>query len=453
MATRITEATEIQALPPMFAPGSVLLGRYQIEALLGTGACGLVLRARDHALDQAVAIKILRGDVASPRNMEARLMREARAITQLRSDHVVRVFDVGTLGDGVPFLVMELLYGIDLAELLVRHRAIAPAIAVDFVLQACDALAEAHAFGVVHRDIKPSNLFVVARPDGSELVKVLDFGISKSPMLEGDPSLTRTASLLGTPAYMSPEQMRSARTVDARSDLWALGTVLYELVEGRLPITASSFAEHVLLASTQPHEPMTVAPQLAGVIARCLAKVPDERYANVAELAAALAPFTTGSLGLACVARTARVLGVAAPSAMAGPAGAPRSRRSPRPLVIAGALVAVLAIPTLVVATRGGDRVPATRADRSPPAAVRPALRVAPARSAPVAPMIDPAAARASSSVDAGRPAAATPAEPPAVVLARPPSSPKPAKSPARRKPSAAGSGAACDPYARPKGC
>jgi serine/threonine-protein kinase len=432
----------------MFAPGCVLCGRYQIEAEIGTGGSSLVLCARDLMLGQPVAIKILRTDIKTPPDMEARLIREARVIAQLRSEHVVRIFDVGTL-DEAPFLVMELLYGSDLGALLARRGKLPPALAVDFILQACDALAEAHARGIVHRDIKPSNLFVTVRPDGPELVKVLDFGISKSPVFGEDVSLTQTASLLGTPTYMAPEQMRSARSADARSDVWGLGTVLYELVEGHRPIAADSFAELVMAVSTQPHAPMVAAPQLAPVIARCLAKAPEERYPNIAALAADLARFTTGPRGLACA---ARMLG-GAPRAP-GPRPAPHAPAAPRPRLSArrtaaiAAVVLAIAIPALVIAMRR-DRARVRAAE--PPAAIAP---VGPRASGSAADAVDPPPAPAPVPTRAPVP---PPVQPPAAPESPPstgaaPAAATPAKPAVHRQPRpTAGSG--CDPYARPEGC
>jgi serine/threonine-protein kinase len=451
VVTRLTEATQVQALPPMFAPGTVLRGRYRIDGELGVGGCSFVLRAHDAVLGQPVAIKILRPDVGFARDMEARLMREARAVGQLTSPHVVRVFDAGMLDEGAPFLVMELLHGTDLCALLARQRMLPPAIAVDFVLQACDALGEAHALGIVHRDIKPSNLFVVTHPDGSKIVKVLDFGISKSPVPDGDPSLTQTAALLGTPAYMAPEQMRSARNADARSDVWALGTVLYELVEGRMPMTAESFAELVLAASTQPHAPLIAARPLAPVIARCLAKTPDDRYPNMAELAADLARFTDRPLGLACAERAARVLGIAPRVQVpAVTVVAPAAPRAMRRIATVAAITAAIAIPALVLATRPA-RAPAQA--KPPPAVSAPVEPVAAVTDA--APAVAPPPAPPAVQTAAPTPAVPTPSP---IVRTTPPGSPAtaapaPAAKPAvRRKPASAGS-AGCDPYARPEGC
>ena len=260
------ERTEVQTLPSILAPGVVLLGKYRIEGKLGVGGYGLVLRAHDDALDREVAIKILRTDLELDHENLARFLREAQSVVRLKSEHVVRIHDVGKLEDGAPYMVMELLHGSDLGTLLEERGRFTVAHAAELVLQACDALAEAHALGIVHRDIKPSNLFVTRRSDESELVKVLDFGISKSPTFEGQMSLTQTASVLGTPSYMSPEQMRSARTVDARTDIWSLGVMLYELVEGHLPFEAENFAEQVVLVSTKPYQPMVEGAQLTSMV-------------------------------------------------------------------------------------------------------------------------------------------------------------------------------------------
>src|SRR5439155_5217073 len=186
---------------------------------------------------------------------------------------------------------MEYLEGHDLDELLEQRGTISRPWAVELAVQACEALAEAHSLGIVHRDIKPTNLFVTWRPDGSALIKVLDFGISKSPM-GTDMQLTQTQSLLGTPAYMSPEQMRSARLVDSRTDLWSLGTVFYEVLEGRRPFEAESFSEMCVKVAVDPPAPMiNTPPPLQQVIMRCLAKAPEQRYANMAELGRDLVPF------------------------------------------------------------------------------------------------------------------------------------------------------------------
>jgi len=270
--------------------GDVLLAKYQIESLLGKGGMGLVYRARHLQLHELVAIKVLRADVQLDPEAVTRFKREAQAAVRLKSEHVARIHDVGVFDDGSPYMVMEFLAGADLGSLVDTNGPTDVPTAIDLILQACDALAEAHAAGIVHRDVKPSNLFVSTRPDGTHVLKILDFGISKSAT-GTDLSLTQTASVLGTPAYMSPEQMRSARRVDARTDIWSLGTVLYELVEGRRPFRAETFSEMCVMAAVDPYDALVLAPELDPVIERCLAKAPEHRYQTIAELAAALAPF------------------------------------------------------------------------------------------------------------------------------------------------------------------
>jgi serine/threonine protein kinase len=273
-------------------PGTVLLGKYRVEQILGHGGMGVVAEATHLGLGEKVAIKFLRPDVVVDDETCARFLREAQAAVKLKSEHVARVSDVGMLAGGAPYMVMEFLEGVDLDQMIASSGVVDPPLAVELVLQGCEALAEAHAYGIVHRDIKPSNFFVTWRADGSPLVKVLDFGISKAPV-GVDLSLTQTQSVLGTPAYMSPEQMRSARKVDARTDIWSLGTVLYELIEGRRPYDAESFSEMCVKVAADPPEPMRsrVPTGLVAAIARCLEKDPARRFQTVGELATAIAPF------------------------------------------------------------------------------------------------------------------------------------------------------------------
>jgi eukaryotic-like serine/threonine-protein kinase len=271
----------------------VLLGKYRVEQILGHGGMGVVAEATHLALGEKVAIKFLRTDVVVDDETCARFLREAQAAVKLKSEHVARVSDVGMLAGGAPYMVMEFLEGVDLDQMIASSGAVDPPLAVELVLQGCEALAEAHAYGIVHRDLKPSNFFVTWRPDGSPLVKVLDFGISKAPV-GVDLSLTQTQSVLGTPAYMSPEQMRSARKVDGRTDIWSLGTVLYELIEGRRPYDAESFSEMCVKVAADPPEPMRsrLPAGLAAAIARCLEKDPAKRFQTMGELATAIAPFS-----------------------------------------------------------------------------------------------------------------------------------------------------------------
>jgi serine/threonine-protein kinase len=272
--------------------GEIFVDKYRVDAILGHGGMGVVALCTHLALNEQVAIKMLRKDVLDDADAVERFMREAQAAVKLKSEFVARVSDVGRSRNNVPYMVMEYLEGHDLGELLDERGSLGLTWAVELTLQACEALAEAHSIGIIHRDVKPTNLFVTWRPDGSALIKVLDFGISKA--LTGNAmQLTQTQSLLGTPAYMSPEQMRSARMVDARTDIWSLGTVLFELLEGHRPFEAESFSEMCVKVAVDPPGAMTNTPlALQQVVLRCLEKAPEQRYASMADLAADLVPFS-----------------------------------------------------------------------------------------------------------------------------------------------------------------
>jgi len=277
--------------------GEILAGKYRIERVLGHGGMGVVVAARHLELDERVAIKFLLPSTLAIPEVVARFAREARAAVKIRSEHVARIIDVGKLETGAPYIIMEYLEGEDLGAWLQKRGRLPAEQAVQFVLQACEAVAAAHSIGIVHRDLKPSNLFVIRVADGTLSVKVLDFGISKLTGADrSDAAITSTASLLGSPLYMPPEQMRSARDVDGRSDIWSLGAVLHELVAGVPPFPGTSVGEvmaHVLerapdsLRASLPDAPLG----LEGVIAKCLQKRREDRYANIAALANALLPF------------------------------------------------------------------------------------------------------------------------------------------------------------------
>jgi serine/threonine-protein kinase len=316
------EKQELPATAPK--PGDVFAEKYRIEGVLGVGGMGYVLSATHVELQQRVAIKMLLPERASDADTVARFMREGRTAAKIRSEHVARVLDVGSTA-GTPFIVMEHLDGDDLAVVLRKRKRLSVAVAVDYLLQACEAIAEAHAMRTVHRDLKPANLFVVARPGGGECVKVLDFGISKMAPAEGALALTRTTSTVGTPLYMSPEQLTSSKSVDMRADIWALGVILFELVAGRTPFRADSLAQlgaHVLTANAP--DVRTLVPEvpagIADAIATCLRRDPRERFPSLAELAAAVAPF--GSAAAATSAeQIRRVLAAVPRSSFVIPAG------------------------------------------------------------------------------------------------------------------------------------
>lgn len=277
-------------------PGHVLDGKYRVERVLGMGGMGVVVAARHVVLKTGFALKLMRREATRDEESVERFLREARAAVRLKSQHCVRVIDVGRLQGGAPYMVMELLVGQDLANLVGEKGARSPPEAVDYILQACEGIAEAHALGLVHRDIKPQNLFVTRGLDGMPLVKVLDFGLAKS--IKSTPevrSLTNTTAVMGSPVYMSPEQMRASRDLDAQSDLWSLGVVLYELLTGRTPFEGATLPELCSSVLNEAPAPMPsdIPRGLMRVIVRCLQKDPRRRYADVAELAVALEEFAS----------------------------------------------------------------------------------------------------------------------------------------------------------------
>lgn len=274
--------------------GDILVDKYRVERVLGAGGMGLVVAATHLQLEEPVAIKVMLPEAARSSEAGQRFLREARASAKIKSEHVARVTDVGTLPSGAPYMVMEHLTGRDLADALAADGPLSPALAAEYVLQACEALAEAHAAGIVHRDLKPPNLFLTHRADGSPCIKVLDFGISKFTTSKASDLKTKTSAVMGSPLYMSPEQLRSARDVDARSDIWGLGAVLYELLTGIPPFDAETIPQLLLMileAETPPLSRPDVPPALEAVVRRCLEKDRDRRYQHVGELAEALAPF------------------------------------------------------------------------------------------------------------------------------------------------------------------
>ncbi|HXS19138.1 MAG TPA: serine/threonine-protein kinase [Polyangiaceae bacterium] len=278
----------------LIEPGTVLAGKYRVERVLGLGGMGMVVAAHHLQLDERVAIKLQLPSIVQNTQAMARFAREARAAVRIKSEYVARVSDVGYLESGAPFMVMEYLEGEDLADMLTRGKLPAEQ-AVEFVLQACEALAEAHALGIIHRDIKPANLYCVRRTDGLLAIKLLDFGISRATS-SSDLALTSSGVMMGTPHHMAPEQMIAAKNADGRSDIWSLRAVLFELLVGQPPFNAETFAELVIQVTTA--DPNKLAERLRGlptglaqVVLRCLHLEAVLRYPSVSELAQALVPF------------------------------------------------------------------------------------------------------------------------------------------------------------------
>ena len=360
------------------AVGSVISDKFRIDQVLGVGGMGFVVAATHLELGNRVAIKLMREEMLSSPAIVERFVREARTVAKLRTEHVCKVLDVARLAQGAPYIVMELLEGVDLAR-SIAARPLAVTVAVEYVLQACVALAEAHAVGLVHRDLKPANLFVTRRLDGGPLVKVLDFGIAKA-IYERDASLTRTLDMMGSPGYMSPEQLESARDVDARTDIWALGVTLYQLLSGRVPFAAANATVSAIKIAVEPPAPLEVDPALRAAIFRCLEKAPARRYPDVVALARDLVPF--GGPSAAHIARTVamvahRSVTLPTPRLAQAPPAVVVSRDAPtaasvmpvdsevrlivprrRWPVLVGAALAAMIIVGIVLVSRRGARAP-----------------------------------------------------------------------------------------------
>jgi serine/threonine protein kinase len=292
---RGSNATDAPTSPLLVRPGTVVAGKFRVERVLAEGGMGVVVAATHIQLDRPVALKFLRADISSDLEALARFTREAKAAAQLKSEHVAHVLDVGVTDDGTPYMVMEYLEGHSLYRVLQTNGPLGFTAAADYAIQACEGLAEAHARGIVHRDVKPDNLFLVERAPGWRSIKILDFGISKIALSDGNN--IATGVIMGSPCYMSPEQLRSTATVDHRTDLWSLGATLYELLTDKAAFDASlTLPELVATILHKAPPPLTeirpdVPVELAAVIDRCLEKDREARYSSAAELARALSPF------------------------------------------------------------------------------------------------------------------------------------------------------------------
>lgn len=444
-------------------PGTVIAGKYQVERVLGEGGMGVVLSAHHVDLGQRVALKFLQPHLASHPEVVERFLREARAGVKIAGENVVRVTDVGRLENGAPFMVMEFLEGTDLDQEIQARGPLPITEVVDLLLQACLGVAEAHRAGVIHRDLKPANLFISTRSDGTRLLKVLDFGISK--IVSNDPTdsgLTKTAMTMGSAYFMSPEQIRASKHVDARADVWALGVILYQALTGALPFegpTQSAVMANALESNPAPVRQLRpdVPAELEAAVSRCLVKDREQRCPSVAELAAALAPFASAR-GAPISDRVSRVLGVQSvvaggtgnrSSSVAAQTDAAFGRTSPgsRPPTVLRFVVGGVGLLAIGVVGAWFVLAPSTEATPAPSAAVpETSAEPVPVPAAPApaaAPQIQPVSAPAEptpapSAIETPAPKQSPPARvvPSKPTVARKPTAvPKPRAQPAPQPP------------------
>jgi tRNA A-37 threonylcarbamoyl transferase component Bud32 len=463
---------DVTALPP----GTVLLGKYRVIGNIGLGGMGVVVAAEHLSLHTKVAVKFMLPQLVQHESVVKRFVNEARAAGRIQSAHVARVLDVGSMTgeglpeDGVPYMVMEFLQGKDLSLHVRAGKRFPVTDAVDYVIQASEALAEAHKEGIIHRDIKPANLFL-AEFEGRKVVKVLDFGISK--ILDEEPqemNLTKTTTVLGSGLYMSPEQMRSAKNVDFRTDVYSLGVCLFELLAGTQPFTAETFSELVVKVNIDPPTPLKqyrpdISDEFAAVLAKAYARKPEDRYQSIQEMVAALAPFADAGSSAAIrsvqgiTLAEGRLSGLPANAGhpLAGTAGAMTASSGAevaattgksRALLVAGGLGVVAGVAAIVFMLQKAP--PASNATTLPPAsaivtaepvATESPVATAAASAEPTAEPVLTASASASAAPDAvpatsGRPLTAGPGpRRPAGTSPPPPPPPPPPKCVTKRDP------------------
>jgi serine/threonine-protein kinase len=430
----------------VYPEGTVVGGKYRIEHVLGEGGMGIVVAARHLDLGSRVALKFLTAEMARHPSIVERFMREARASAALQSENVCRVIDVGRVEEtGIPYIVMEMLTGEDLARTLKTRGPLPATTVAEFILQASQAIAEAHALGIVHRDLKPGNLFLSQRPNGKPLIKVLDFGVAKAPTASQDFSLTRTHNVMGSPGYMSPEQLKSSKVVDARADIWSIGVVMYELISGRQPFIAESITELAVRVVTEPHPPLpaTLPRGFVEIVGRCLEKDPARRYPDIAALAAALAPFAAGgqdsALGVShslrgtseSPPRPVATASASTPTTLGSASGVSDITPQPRRGVLAGIVGAAAAIGVIIVflAMRKGDGEGGTRG-ATVPAPPAPQVTTSPAVDPPPTPTDRPAGAP----VPRDSPTPVEPKQPPPETTPVEPKQPPPETTPVEPK-------------------
>jgi serine/threonine-protein kinase len=420
------------------------INNYEIVQQIGEGGMGAVYMARHPFIDRKVAVKVLRASLANDPAVVQRFFNEAKAANAIRHPNIIDILDVGLLPDGrTPYLMMELLEGENVSQRLKRTGTLPVAEAVDIGLQTAAAVGAAHAQGIVHRDLKPENLFLVRDPrTGQELVKVLDFGIAKlRGTVSGNQVRTQTGALMGTPPYMSPEQCRGiSADIDHRTDVYALGIILYEILCGAPPFIGEGFGDVLVQHLTRPPDPPRsrnpgVPGSLERVILRALAKTLDQRYQSMSDLALALQgkPVADAPASAEPLTTSAAMAASATPSApfqrqtttLSANAGElepePEAPATNRRMIFAGAGLAAAAAVTLVLSLRSPS-APSTRAAAVP--APPPAVVVAPPR--PVVATPDAGAAPAAT-------VAAKPVETPAATARKPAARPRPAAPPKPR--------------------
>ncbi|HYP77738.1 MAG TPA: serine/threonine-protein kinase [Polyangiaceae bacterium] len=309
--------------------GDLLVGKYRVERVHRRGALGLTLEAMHTQLGQRVAVRLLSADPKAYPEAAARFLRGARLAVQFQNDHTARIIDVGCLESGAPYIVAELLSGSDFQRVLRVRDSLPVGEAVDFLLQACEGLAEAHAHNIVHRNLKPTNLFLTRR-DGVRRVAVLDFGVSEDPLSDIAVNLGTTQGAAKALAYLAPEQIRDPATVDARADIWALGAVLHEMLSGCRLHDAQATPALLAMIAADPAVPLShlradVPLELEAVVLRAVAKDREARYSNLAEFAEALRAFASEE-GRESVARIAKALGRRARRSLPPPLPAPVPR-------------------------------------------------------------------------------------------------------------------------------
>jgi serine/threonine-protein kinase len=396
--------------------GELIGGKYRIVRFLATGGMGVVYEAQHEVVKRRFAVKLLRADLAERRDILARFQREAEAAGALESENVAAAIDFGIARDGTPYIVMEYLMGESLAALLAREGQLPVERAADLVAQACRGMHVAHGAGIVHRDLKPQNLFVCRREDGTDLLKVLDFGVAKLQALDELNAATRTGTVMGTASYMSPEQARGDKVIDQRADVYALGAILYELVSGKMPHPGDSHNAILHHISTQPAVPLEsvrsgLPTSLLALVGGALASQPEQRPTSAESFGQALASLGRRQVWPAAVHSEDPGKGEAAtPMRASGgrsgsvtpaaetsddrrgrPASAPPVRRSRLPIALAAAVLVTLAVIVLGVRLRATPAKPASPAAEAPAPAAR---RVEPAAQTPPSPSSPPAATK-----------------------------------------------------------